>query len=183
MIFNKEFDKSLLLILNGDNKNKKLILDFIDSIPLSLYQEMLEGFVEYKKQMEIDNIYMLDRQDVKGEVLVDNVKYYFVIDMIFNCLIVGRSSFKNGEYTKDIELTLFSDSSYNRLEVFNNQFLGSIDGDLIDNRVNYDLINTILGIMIVKRENNCLTKYKRIDIENVLNDMNKNNKTRIRKRI
>ena len=49
--------------------------------------------------------------------------------------------------------------------------------------VNYDLINTVLGIMIVKRENNCLTKYKRIDIENVLNDMNKNNKARIRKKI
>lgn len=182
MIFNKEFDKSLLLILNGDNKNKKLILNFIDSIPITLYKKMLDGFVEYKKQKEIDNIYMLEKEEIKSEMVIDNIKYYFVIDLIFNCLIVGRSSLKNGEYNKDFELALFSDSSYNKLEVFDNQFLGSIDGTLIDNRINYDLVNTFLGVMIVKRENNSLSRYKRIDINKFIDDMNKNNKTRIKKK-
>ena len=182
MIFNKEFDKPLWLILNGDNINKELILDFIDSIPASLYQQLLDAFLVYKEQMELDDIYILDREDITGDFSVDNMKYYFIIDMIFNCLIVGRESLYNGEYVKDFELCLFSDSLYNRLEVINNQYLGSIDGFVTGNKINYELINTFFGTMIVKKENNCLVKYKRINTDLFLNDIGIVNKTKLKKR-
>ena len=74
MIFNKEFDKPLWLILNGDNRNKELILDFIDSIPAPLYQQLLDAFLVYKEQMELDNIYILDREDITGDFSVDNIR-------------------------------------------------------------------------------------------------------------
>lgn len=183
MIFNKEFDKPLWLILNGDSKNKKLILDFIDMIPAPLYQQLLDAFVEYKKQIDLDNMYILDREDVTGEFSVGNVKYYFILDMVFNCLIVGRQMLVNGEYKKDFEMSLFSDSTYNKLEVFNNQYLGSIDGSLIENKINYELINTFVGTLIIKKENNCLSKYKRVNTDMYYSDMNIVDKFKVKKRI
>jgi len=171
MIFNKEFDKSLWLILNGDSKNKQLILDFIDMIPAPIYQQLLDAFVVYKKQIELDNIYVLDREDITGEFSVGNIRYYFILDMILNCLILGRQILVIGEYKKDFEMSLFSDSSYNKLEVFNNQYLGSIDGCLIENKINYELVNTFVGTMVLKKENNCLSKYKKININSFCNDM------------
>ena len=182
MIFNKEFDKTIWLILNGDSKNKKIILDFIDSIPAPIYQQLLDAFVEYRKQIDLNNMYILDREDITGEFSFGNVRYYFILDMVFNCLIIGRQILVNGEYNKDFELSLFSDSSYNKLEVFNNQYLGSIDGSLIENKVNYELVNTFVGTMIMKKEDTCVSKYKRINTDMYYSDANIVDKIKIKKR-
>ena len=55
MIFNSEFDKSLWLMIKGDIKNRKKIVDFVKSIPYELILDIRDNLVEYDKY-KMDNI-------------------------------------------------------------------------------------------------------------------------------
>jgi len=107
MIFNREFDKTLKLILNGDKNNKDIIIDFISSIPDSLYQQIKSSLLKFDKIRE-ENVYLLDMEDIDGEFIVNNkIKYYFVLDMIFNCLTIGKTYLINGNESKELEIKLY----------------------------------------------------------------------------
>lgn len=172
MIFNKEFDKSLWLILKGDNDKKRMVLDLISSIPAPLYQQIVDALVKFCEVREKDNIYILDREDINGEFLLnENYKYYFTLDMVLSCLIVGKKVLLRGEYQKIFELTLFSDASYNKVENFGEQYLGSIYQPYLNSAVNYELISTLLGMMVVTRKPDCLPMYKKVNINTIPNDI------------
>ena len=102
MIFNKEFDKTLKLILEGDKNNKDIIIDFISSIPDSLYQQINNSLLKFNKIRE-ENVYLLDMEDIDGEFIVNNkIKYYYILDMIFNCLTIGKTYLINGNESKEL---------------------------------------------------------------------------------
>lgn len=161
MIFNKEFDKTLKLILNGDKNNKDIIIDFISSIPDSLYQQIKSSLLNFDKIRE-ENVYLLDMEDIDGEFIVNNkIKYYFILDMIFNCLIIGKTYLINGDESKELEIKLYSDGT-DTLS-FGEKYLGSLYKSVDNDRVDYELVNSIFGLMFVSKNSRLLSNYKKIN--------------------
>lgn len=83
--------------------------------------------------------------------------------MILGTLNMGRSF--NG--IKDIDITLILNSKYNKND---DQVLGYVNfGNLI---VYYELINTILGDIVVSSSERGIKRYKMIDIDIIPENMN-----------
>lgn len=171
MIFNKEFDKSLWLILKGDKDKEKVVLDLISSIPAPLYQQMLDAFHKYREVMELEDSYILDREDINGEFLVNNIKYYFTLDMVLCCLTIGKKVKVYDKCYKIFEINLFSNTSYNKVENLSDQYLGSIYQPYLDITTNYEYINTFLGMMVVTRRTNYLPMYRKINVRMIPDDI------------
>lgn len=181
MIFNKELDESLRLIIESDGKRRNKLVEFLLSIPDELYQQIyfqLERYDKYEK----DGVSILDRDDycLKGECLdVYNRKYSFIIDMFDESLTISRyicsslSSFLNIEdrYTKTFEIILYAKNRYNNVDVFKEQRLGRVI-DKIDNvDVLYNIIKTKLGNMITISDGYLLKKYYKYDINKCLDEL------------
>lgn len=192
MIFNKELDKSLWLILESDKKNRDRIKCFVESIPNDLYQQIYNKLDEYS-EYEKGHLNMFDLDDffLKGECLgYLNKKYSFVIDIVGNSLSITESMLINGKFKDLIELTLFMGSRYNSVEISGRQSIGSFTNYVTKNVVNYDLINTLLGLMIeysnydYRKCADGFKKYKRINTNLIVDELNLSSKegiTRVRK--
>lgn len=163
MIFSEDFDSALCMILESDKKNKEKILGFIDSMPSDFYKKIslaLEKYYEYEEN-QID---VFDREDIclMGETLdVDNCKYSFLIDMMIHSLTITKSEKNDNNYNKVFELTLFSNSGFNNIDVFGKQVLGSLY-DVYDSvKLNYNLVDTMFGRMF-NVTGAVINRYRRI---------------------
>ena len=44
-------------------------------------------------------------EDIEGEFIVNNkIKYYYILDMVFNCLTIGKTYLINGNESKELEI-------------------------------------------------------------------------------
>jgi len=187
-MFNNEFDRSLWLMLISDKNNRYNIINFIKSIPNDLFCIMDIELDKYKKYEE-SNIDILDRGDIclYGECNSRfNGKYSFVIDMICNSLTITKSIYINEHYRKEFEIVMYAKSRYNNDDVFDSQLLGNIINYNDEIKSEYELIDGILGKMVVYSDNGSMKKYKRIgkisermELENIFN---RNNLVRVRKK-
>ena len=160
MIFNKEFDKTLKLILDGDKNNKEIIIDFIRLIPDSLYGGIKSSLMNFDK-IKKENTYLLDMEDIEGEFIVNNkIKYYFILDTIFNCLTIGKNYLIDGYESKEFELKLYSDGS-DTLS-FGEQYLGSLYKSYANDKVDYELVNSVFGLMFVSKNRHLVSSYKKV---------------------
>ena len=166
MIFNKEFDKTLKLILDGDKNNKEIIIDFIRLIPGSLYGRIKSSLMNFDK-IKKENTYLLDMEDIEGEFIVNNkIKYYFILDTILNCLTIGKNYLIDGYESMEFELKLYSDGS-DTLS-FGEQYLGSLYKSFDNDKVDYELVNSVFGLMFVSKNRHLVSSYKKIyRVENI----------------
>lgn len=174
MIFNRNFDRTLWLILNGEKYNKNLICDFICLIPESLKKQIDDAFVKYEEVMNNSDTDILDREDIKGEFYVDNNKYYFILDMVLDKLTIGIKMLFNGEYQKLYELSLYGDSFIDKIQKGDNYYLGRIEEFITNKVVNYELFNNFIGVIVLTKESNSFPIYKKININMIPDDININ---------
>ena len=193
MIFSEELDKSLSLILESDKKNRDKIKCFIENIPASLFQQIYDKLEEYR-EYESRNLDIFDLDDLclHGECnYYDNrFKYSFVIDLVSNTLSIINCMLINGDYKDNTELTLYMGSRYNNVDVFGRQYVGSFTNYITKSKIEYDLINTLLGLMVeyscfdYKRMSEGLKKYKRVNTNTInckLELSNKDSLCRVKK--
>ena len=55
MIFDNDYDKALWLMLKADKKNRKMIAEFIRSIPSGLYEQIRKSISIYKEYIDNTN--------------------------------------------------------------------------------------------------------------------------------
>ena len=121
----------------------------------------LDKYMKYEQS----NVCILDREDIclYGECNSRfDGKYSFVIDMISNSLTITKSIYVNEEYRKEFEIVMYSKSRYNNIDSFSSQLLGNIVNYSDDIKSEYELIDGILGKMVVYSDNGSLKKYKRV---------------------
>ena len=186
-MFNSEFDRSLWLMIISDKNNRYNIINFIKSIPSDLFCLMdieLDKYMKYEQS----NVCILDREDIclYGECNSRfDGKYSFVIDMISNSLTITKSIYVNEHYKKEFEIVMYAKSRYNNTDLFSSQSLGNIVNYSDNIKSEYELIDGILGKMVVYSDNGSLKKYKRVSkisermqLENIFD---RNNLVRVRK--
>ena len=178
-MFSEEFDRSLWLMLGSDKNNREDIVNFIRSVPNELYQQIYIQLDKYEKYEE-SNIDILDREDIclygncNGKY---DLRYYFVVDMIQNSLTIGVGNNIDMNFIKSYEITLYAKSRYNSVDLFSSQILGNIINHTDDVKTEYELIDGLLGKMVVYSNNGSLKKYKKVSknvdnlqLDNLLND-------------
>ena len=178
-MFSEEFDRSLWLMLVSDKNNREDIVNFIRSIPKELYQQIYIQLEKYKEYEDCD-IDILDREDIclygscNGKY---NSKYFFIVDMIQNSLTISMGSNRDMNFIKSYEITLYAKSRYNSVDLFSSQLLGNIINHTDDVKTEYELIDGLLGKMVVYSNNGSLKRYKKVSknvdslqLDNLLND-------------
>jgi len=110
MIFNSEFDKSLWLMIKGDIRNRKKIVDFIKSIPDELILSIRDSLVEYDKyKKENEGISYDDREYICFNKQIYNKVgelYSFNIDIRKDMLSITKSIYVMGAYYKNFSIEL-----------------------------------------------------------------------------
>lgn len=163
-MFNEEFDRSLYLMLKSDKNNREDIVNFIRSVPLELFQQIYIQLEKYEKYEECD-IDILDREDI---CLYGNcngkygLKYYFILDMIQNSITIGVGNIIDMDFVKSYEITLYAESRYNSIDLFSSQILGNVINHSNDSKTEYELVDGLLGKMVVYTNNGSLKKYKKV---------------------
>lgn len=173
MIFNEKFDNSLWLMVNSDKNNKDDIVAFVKNLPNELYQLIYSRLDEYKqyKEGKIDVLENSDNFCLTGNIFTfDRCKYSFVIDMIVNSLTINKFVLKGKKYEKVYGLSMCAESSYNNADIFGTQLIGHIWDNGLD--IEYEMISTLLGKMIVYSDNIIFKKYKRINVNEIPSDIN-----------
>ena len=163
-MFSEEFDRSLWLMLISDKNNREDIINFIRSVPKELYEQMSIQLEKYKNYEEC-NVDILDREDIclygscNGKY---DLKYLFVVDMIQNSLTISVGSNMDMNFIKSYEITLYAKSRYNSVDLFSSQLLGNVVNHTDGVRTEYELIDGLLGRMVVYSNNGGLKKYKKV---------------------
>lgn len=112
MIFNSEFDKSLWLMIKGDIKNRKKIVDFVKSIPYELILDIRDNLVEYDKY-KMDNI-GIDYDDREYRCFNKQIYssvgelYSYNIDVRRDILSITKSIYVMGAYYKNFSIDLIN---------------------------------------------------------------------------
>lgn len=93
-MFGLGYDKSLSIILNNDNKKRKIIVDFLDSVPRKLYVYLLN---------QIDNLNNEEKNTYYREISFRGVIYFYLIDNKDRSMTIG-SCMKKNSYDNSIFL-------------------------------------------------------------------------------
>ena len=106
MIFNSCCEKVLWLILSGDEKNRNLIYEFINSIPIELMEKINDGLNRFN-EYEYNKVSVLEREPdlLVGLFISGAFSYLFNIDMVLGILTIERNF--NGEYDIKIDNEAF----------------------------------------------------------------------------
>lgn len=128
MIFDKNYDKSLWLILMSDKDNREEIIKFIKNIPKELYVKLntaLKKYYEFESNVKGDSI----RDFILcGEVVDDKQDIYsFYIEPKDGTLNLAKHVLNNFQYYYcSVELFLVPYGLDENLEIFNKQLIGKI---------------------------------------------------------
>lgn len=181
MIFDKDYDKALWMMLKVDKRNRERIAGFIRSIPDTLIREIQESFFKVQAKRENYNLFNdMSSTNFSGQYEShDKILYWFNISMDFNSLDMGYSIFNGINYEKAFEITLISNKDLNLLENFDEEWLGSIEYDIhgvtVDDKVyfigssmnEYNFVKTPFGIFIVNINNKKTFKQRGINKFNI----------------
>ena len=186
MIFNNEFDESLRLIVRNDKKVGIKILKFIRELPEELGKSLNEKLVKYEEYREKGFNNGEIEYCLMGNYSCNNYHYLFIIDMVENSLTIVKNEFSASGFKKIFEIVLNAKTGYNNIDAFGKQILGKINDGYLDSSIQYSLVDTMFGRMVVSSNNNGIKKYRKniedsdiLDLDNI-DDINK--KKNIRKR-
>ena len=160
MLFDKNFDKTLWLLIKDDRRNREKIVDFIKSIPNEFMLMIQEGLFEYEK-------YKIENKDIplnEREYKCFNNQMYtnygelfsFNIDSKKDILSITKSIYIMGAYYRNfsIELkNLTDDKGKSRIGNIGNVYY-SIDGIGNVRKINYDIMNIGATNLLVSYSNN-----------------------------
>lgn len=139
MVFDKNYDNTLWLVLMGDKNNRDVIMEFIKSIPANFLYTIQNTLLEYNRYLlENENVPVKDRSyrafngDIYGS---DGYLYSFNIDISSNTLSLFRNAYRYGLYFNDFELVLFPYNMISQLVDFSKCMIAELNYD-------YDQINT-----------------------------------------
>ena len=177
-MFGERFNKTLNLILENDKSNRDEIVDFINDIPdnlnlliidkLSLYEEYLNG---KKSLYDSDSVFCLsDSLKIGNEYM-----YSFVIDMVEDSLTIKKGKINRNGLENEKKIVLYAETTYNSISTLGKQRLGSFKN--IGNSVDYNVINTVFGLIFVISNDGILNRFKRFK-----NDLVDNNRQLVRTR-
>lgn len=164
LVIDSSHYKSLWVILNSDKRNKKVILDFINTIPLVVYKEIKKSLDDCKNNNE---------SDLYSEKVINGIVYYFKIDSSDGSICFAKFSKKKIEDNDIFMMKLYPYSDNFDKEIS----LGSLIYQMKDkenihvwdcDEIQYKLVKNLVGIFLVKFSNYAVffqKKIKKIDIE------------------
>lgn len=156
MIFNKDYDMSLWLILSGDKEKRRMMASFIKELPEELLKSVREALKEFGD---------IDKQVFMGDTDITRDKsYWYCIDKDTETLEVGRSfvvsecEIENLHFilypARKEEFEMISRDSGIMLGIFYDYFVGRYpDGEMytIDfDLESYDLVKSSFNNFLVK---------------------------------
>ena len=109
MIIDESYDKSLWIVTHSDKKNRDMIVDFINSIPDSLYTR-IQASADMVSRCKRENISYSDRpeKELHGSVITkDKIMYWYLIDPYNFGMTLGYSIFDGKDYDDMFEMTLY----------------------------------------------------------------------------
>lgn len=183
MIFDKDFDRTLWMILSADKKNRNRITEFIRSIPSELYQKIQKSisvYKEYESSERFDSGY-LDETLLSGNYEThDRILYWYELDDDFGSLELGYSVYNGEKYEEAFELTL--EPYNNKIEYFEDECIGNLDYDITEsgytstcNEIEYNMVKTPFGIFVVSMLEDKNDKEKlginRVNLRNMPDEM------------
>lgn len=176
MVFGLGCDRTLWLILKNDKRNRKTILNFIKSIPSSIFVEIRKKIEEARNSSRMFEYY---------EFKFKGIVYFFTIDKKDNFVSIG-SHFKKKYRENDIYFLKLSTSlaladgekkgigtfMYQRKDEY-----GNFDSD----KVQYHIVNKIKSYFIkVYDFNTYITRIRnRFDINNVPDSVSLDNLSKL----
>ena len=183
MIFDRNYDNILWLLIDGDKNNRDIIINFIKSIPSELLIKIQEAILEY-------NNYKLDKENkdyvgFNGDMYDKNGNLYsFNIDDDSDVLRLSRSTYNYGKYYNDFDLVLSSYNDIDQLSGYSKVILGYLSYNykhvIYDNSVclgdcttiNYDLVKLPFGSIVVSFNEDLLFKRRIgvVDTDNLNKD-------------
>ena len=176
MIFNSEFDRALWLMVKGDIKNRRKIIDFIKSIPSELILSIRNSLLEYDKyKIENEGISHEDREyRCFNKQIYNSIGelYSFNIDIRSDILSITKSIYIMGAYYKSFSLELVNmDRSIELskvIEIGNISY--SVEGVRNLRNINYGIMDIGLINVLVSSVNNGV--YSFCGFVNVDKDIN-----------
>lgn len=156
MIFNKEYDMSLLMMLASNNKSRRKIAEFIKEYPEDLIYRIHHSLEKYNDYLN-ENLLIMDMEltDFNGSVILDdNVSYWYCVDVFNGALELGRTS-NMGEGKSDVfqlSLSMFNRDDYESNKYFQEMYLGTVTSSFVKNDVNdnkgvIDLYSTYFSVI------------------------------------
>lgn len=159
MIIDKNFDKSLWLVLNADKKNSERVVNFIVNIPNELKEQIKEKIKilnEFKNSEDKRITFLCGEYETSEHLL-----YWFELDSYFEEIDMGYKRFNGCVYEDVFEMTLSLSEDLFSVKNFDKKNIGRIEYDIstknIDNIFNvvesseneYNLYRTPLGYLVV----------------------------------
>lgn len=160
MIFDKNFDRTLWLLIKSDRRNRGKIVDFIKSIPYEFILMIQEGLVEYEKyKLENNEINFDDREYRSFNNQIYNgvgELYSYNIDTKKDVLSISKSIYIMGAYYRNFNIKLKNLSDIK--DEFMMDDIGNlyypVDGVGNLRKINYNIINTGMVNVLMSYSNN-----------------------------
>ena len=174
MILDNNFDKSLWIMIKGDRKNRKRIVDFIKSIPYEFILMIQEGLTEYEKyKIENEGIPINDREyECFDNQMYNNIGelYSFNIDTKMDILTITKSIYILGSYYRNFNIKLININNDNKSMI---RDIGSlcypIDGVRNMQKINYSIEDIGLTNILISSNNDIYRFCGVVDIDSNIN--------------
>lgn len=187
MLINKTYDKSLWFMLCSDRENRDRIVEFINRIPMELYDKIRISLGFY---IDKENIFSITNNDefyksfLNGEVrTIGDMRYWYMFDTKTGTLNLGESIIDGEDEYNSFIMTIYpiNDRILNDKKEYNDCLVGEITNCYLDeysDTVSFHLIRFSFCDIIVSSCKNYLynkNKYRLIDIDNMPNNFTLNN--------
>lgn len=178
MLFDKNFDKSLWLLIKGDRRNRGKIVDFVKSLSSEFILMIQEGLLEYEKyKKRNEEIPLNDREYECFDNQIYNglgELYSFNIDPKKDILSITKSIYILGSYYRNFSIKLMNISENKDKSMMRD--IGClcypIDGVGNLRKVNYSIMDIGLTNVLVSSSNNDI--YRFCGIVEIDNDVDLN---------
>ena len=180
MIINKTYDKTLWLMLCSDRINRKRIIDFLNVIPIDLYNKIrvaLGFYVVKENNFSINKSDELYKSYFNGEVKTSgDMKYWYMIDSKTGALSLGEKLL-DGECEYDFfHMVIYPfDDRILKNDSYNDYFIGEITTgylddyslDKFDDTIKFHLISFSFCDIVVSLYSENRNKYRFVDIDKI----------------
>lgn len=161
MVFGKGYDESLWLILQSDRKNRREIIDFVNSIPEEMFIQMYKS-IDLVKGYIKGNVSFNYRSylGLNGFIETSNyILYWYCVDPYNGTLTLGYSVYDGKNYDEAFEMSI---SLFDCSNLYASERIGTVEKDKRINKsggvtgefFTYALVKSDFGFRMVCETNN-----------------------------